>query len=211
MALKKCKECGKEISTDAGKCPNCGKPQTKSSTWGCLIIIVIFFFAAVIIPTLIKSSPTQNIPSIQNESSKSLPSTIEQNTPEYTVVWHSGIFWGLLIPNNKTDKQIESYIYKFREAKKFNYLSKIIPVNNPGLIDSENAQITILLFSEPQWATLDQNNKYIHSRGPDIIARSYLNHIRASYEYDCISSKKESGSIGYDEGGLRSIHFKELF
>jgi len=24
MALKKCKECGKEISTGAGRCPHCG-------------------------------------------------------------------------------------------------------------------------------------------------------------------------------------------
>ena len=211
MALKKCKECGKEISTDAGKCPNCGKPQTKSSTWGCLIIIGIFFFAAVIIPVLIKSPPTQNTPPIKSKPSIIPPSTIKINSPEFIVTWHSGIFWGLLVFKNTTDKRLESLIYKFREAKKHNYLSKIIPGTNPGIIDNENAQITILIFSEPKWATLDQNNKYIHTRGPDIIARSYLNHIRASYEYDCISSKKESGSIGYDEGGLKSVHFKELF
>lgn len=27
MAMKKCKECGKEISKDAKVCPNCGKKQ----------------------------------------------------------------------------------------------------------------------------------------------------------------------------------------
>lgn len=26
MALIKCPECGKEVSTQAGKCPNCGAP-----------------------------------------------------------------------------------------------------------------------------------------------------------------------------------------
>ncbi len=27
MAIKTCKECGKEISSSAKKCPNCGKDQ----------------------------------------------------------------------------------------------------------------------------------------------------------------------------------------
>ena len=30
MALIKCKECGKEISSDADKCPHCGKKRSKS-------------------------------------------------------------------------------------------------------------------------------------------------------------------------------------
>ena len=38
MALRKCKECGKEVSTKAEACPNCGaKQKTKKS--GCLIIL----------------------------------------------------------------------------------------------------------------------------------------------------------------------------
>ncbi|MCX5825332.1 MAG: hypothetical protein NTY86_18020 [Deltaproteobacteria bacterium] len=49
MALKKCKECDKEISTDAKVCPQCGKPQPKRSPWGCAIVaviaVIIFMFA----------------------------------------------------------------------------------------------------------------------------------------------------------------------
>ena len=41
MALKKCKECGHEISDAAGKCPSCGAPQTKKSTYGCLIAVIL--------------------------------------------------------------------------------------------------------------------------------------------------------------------------
>lgn len=46
MALKPCKECGKEISTEAKACPNCGKKDptgkpTSALTWGCLGLIVI--------------------------------------------------------------------------------------------------------------------------------------------------------------------------
>ncbi len=39
MALKKCKECGNEVSTKVKKCPNCGAPVKASSSVGCLTII----------------------------------------------------------------------------------------------------------------------------------------------------------------------------
>lgn len=32
MALIKCKECGKSISSDAWTCPNCGKPVQKATS-----------------------------------------------------------------------------------------------------------------------------------------------------------------------------------
>lgn len=48
MALTKCRECGKEISTEAASCPHCGapkpaikKPSDPSAAMGCLGIIVI--------------------------------------------------------------------------------------------------------------------------------------------------------------------------
>jgi hypothetical protein len=43
MALTKCKECGKEVSTQAKACPNCGaKPPggTSAFTWGVLFVLV---------------------------------------------------------------------------------------------------------------------------------------------------------------------------
>ena len=46
MALKKCKECGEEISKKAEKCPKCGSPQKKKTslfTW--LISILVIFWA----------------------------------------------------------------------------------------------------------------------------------------------------------------------
>jgi hypothetical protein len=43
MALKKCKECGKEISNKAKECPNCGKPQgPKQYSIGKLILFILF-------------------------------------------------------------------------------------------------------------------------------------------------------------------------
>ena len=44
MALKPCRECGREVSTSASKCPHCGKPNpTQQLTLGvgCLLIVVV--------------------------------------------------------------------------------------------------------------------------------------------------------------------------
>ena len=47
MALKKCKECGEEISKKATECPKCGSPQKKKTsflTWVITIIIAFFIY-----------------------------------------------------------------------------------------------------------------------------------------------------------------------
>ena len=41
MALKKCKECGAEISSSAKKCPQCGKKQKSTGTIILGVILVI--------------------------------------------------------------------------------------------------------------------------------------------------------------------------
>jgi len=48
MALTKCKECGKEVSTKAKECPSCGAPVKSSSSVGCLTIIAIIFVIGMI-------------------------------------------------------------------------------------------------------------------------------------------------------------------
>ena len=48
MAMKKCKECGNEVSTKAKTCPQCGcsKPTTKAShrVLGCFILVIAFIY-----------------------------------------------------------------------------------------------------------------------------------------------------------------------
>ena len=48
MALKKCSECGKEISSEAKICPNCGKKQItigKVISWIAFGILVIWIIS----------------------------------------------------------------------------------------------------------------------------------------------------------------------
>ena len=57
MALTNCPECGKEISDQADKCPNCGAPtrkkaeekSTKKKTRGCLGTVLIVFALLILI------------------------------------------------------------------------------------------------------------------------------------------------------------------
>lgn len=48
MALKKCKECGHEVSTKAKTCPNCGARIGTSTAAGCLLLVVILVAALII-------------------------------------------------------------------------------------------------------------------------------------------------------------------
>jgi len=45
MALTKCKECGKEISKSAKKCPNCGKPRSSGRVLGCGPVVWVLVIA----------------------------------------------------------------------------------------------------------------------------------------------------------------------
>lgn len=60
MALTKCKECGKEISTEAGSCPHCGAKPAKTS--GCALVFAAFVLMAVFgsIATTCKKNEAQN-------------------------------------------------------------------------------------------------------------------------------------------------------
>ena len=52
MALKKCKECGNQVSTRADKCPNCGAPVKKKRQQikvGCLGTIIVLVLVGVIV------------------------------------------------------------------------------------------------------------------------------------------------------------------
>lgn len=62
MALKKCKECGKEVSSKAKNCPNCGAPIKKqiSTGSGCLIIILFVLFIGWIFSSIFDTPSSTN-------------------------------------------------------------------------------------------------------------------------------------------------------
>ncbi len=67
MALKKCKECGKDISSKAELCPHCGAKAPKKTslvTWLILILILLGIYAA-------NQSPSTSVNSSYTKSAKS--------------------------------------------------------------------------------------------------------------------------------------------
>jgi len=61
MALKNCKECGKEVSSKAKSCPHCGAPIKKKTslfTWF-ITIIICFIVVSNIIPSSLETNTAQ--------------------------------------------------------------------------------------------------------------------------------------------------------
>ena len=89
MAMKKCKECGTEISSSAKVCPNCGKKQKLS---GCLIAIIIIVLLIIIIaisgnnnssPTSTSSSESST--NVKTEETFNVGDTFSTNQFEITI------------------------------------------------------------------------------------------------------------------------------
>lgn len=66
MALKPCKECGKEVSTTAASCPHCGKKNPNGSQSiagvGCLLIILLVVIGGLMTDDTPKPSPSYTAP-----------------------------------------------------------------------------------------------------------------------------------------------------
>lgn len=53
MALKKCKECGHQVSTKASTCPSCGAKQTKQA--GPVGTILVLLFGGLVVVGIAKA------------------------------------------------------------------------------------------------------------------------------------------------------------
>jgi len=71
MALRPCKECGNEISTDAKICPHCGKRTGMSKSSGCLLIFALIILVLII---LAKIADVGNEPSTSHQTPITQPS-----------------------------------------------------------------------------------------------------------------------------------------
>lgn len=63
MALKPCHECGKDVSTEAGKCPHCGAKVKKPTGVLGWIVAIFFGFVVVNVVTSMSRTGTQSGPS----------------------------------------------------------------------------------------------------------------------------------------------------
>jgi hypothetical protein len=135
-------------------------------------------------------------------------SPVFAQTPSFKVVWKQGIILGLLVPSNTTKEQLKDFICKIRQGKKDKTLSKFLPPVNLGLTD-KYTNFIVFIFSDPKWATIEEYKKYENAGMNNKVAKTYLKHVVASYWYD--ADDKEYGSLGHDDGVLKSKNYKKLF
>jgi hypothetical protein len=85
MALKPCKECGREISTEATVCPHCGKKfptgqGTSRVAMGCLVLVVLVFIKVLLPSGSSKNSSDENA-SASSSAAVPTPTPASPSTP----------------------------------------------------------------------------------------------------------------------------------
>jgi hypothetical protein len=80
MALTKCKECKKEVSTKAKFCPNCGAP-VKRIRWGRIIFIVVFIMC---LGTCVSIFDPPSSPNYEKRESRPEKPKIQKQKIDYT-------------------------------------------------------------------------------------------------------------------------------
>ncbi len=79
MALKKCKECGNEISTKAKECPHCGNVLKKKLGCGCTTLVVVGLFL-LIVGSLVSNESKTTAPNKSVDTSKPAAKTVPKST-----------------------------------------------------------------------------------------------------------------------------------
>lgn len=156
MALTKCSECGKEVSTKADKCPNCGAP-VKKKTSGCALIVAVLFGVILLTALLPTCSPSSSGPSATattdtetriaayNAAKAKFDSTIEQKYTELVRLVKTGDNAGAArvlrqFENFKrTDyKDVKSFVAGIHTAELVEKLGKLAETDLKGRADTYN-------------------------------------------------------------------------
>jgi hypothetical protein len=85
MALRACKECGKQISTKAAACPNCGaKPPQTTSCQSCGCLAGIILLSVIIIGNVTSRIASNQNPALlaSNRESANVPAVTPSSTTE---------------------------------------------------------------------------------------------------------------------------------
>jgi hypothetical protein len=80
MALKPCKECGKEVSTSAAACPHCGAPVKAAGLSGCGSLVV-GFGALVILAMMVKACDGGDAPAPRADNASTSATPAAAYTP----------------------------------------------------------------------------------------------------------------------------------
>lgn len=152
MALTKCKECGKEVSTKAESCPQCGAVIKKKT--GCLGYVgggFLVLFAIGVISSLINGGSQRSTPTINSASQVSAPKSTNQVATKvykegetvnigYTsyAVWRS--WWSTKLSDNQYMNETPNAAFLFVELTVRNNDKKARTIPPFKLIDENGAE-----------------------------------------------------------------------
>jgi hypothetical protein len=112
MALKKCKECGNEVSSKADACPKCGA-KLKPKSIGCggllLVLIVIGIIGSLFSTTM--KDPSSTSPTSSPPSAADVKQQVMAQVKIKSLKWHKGGFDNVMLVNatfeNKSNRDVK--------------------------------------------------------------------------------------------------------
>jgi hypothetical protein len=132
--------------------------------------------------------------------------------PSFEVVGRDKTVLSIIVPQNTPPAQLKALILQFRNARKSNSLSTMIPATTPGGGLGDYGIVWVFVLTERDWATTERLQRFINSSAKSLADREYdkkyVKHLKAEYYY---SGLEEYGSLGYDDGVVRSPAYKKLF
>ncbi|MDC9590716.1 zinc-ribbon domain-containing protein [Xenorhabdus sp. XENO-10] len=129
MALKKCKECGKEVSTSAKTCPHCGVKDpgvgAKEKLGGCLILIILVALAAIYFSRIDETNNTETVSATKTCTSTDTQCLFDQNWPKAAMQCKTPI------------QKLAKYDYEWTDGI-------LTPMFSHSRLDAKNNQMTFI-------------------------------------------------------------------
>ncbi len=165
MALKKCKECGADISTTARECPKCGKEQRNIITKHPIISTIMLLFLLGIF-TYVVTPKQEYKATISRKETSSSSNTIENKVEEENSQISIGDVikgkdWEISVESaqfsQKVEPPVKNMYYEYYQVKDTSntYLYMILNCKNISTIDLDASSVATV--------TLKCNNTYTYT------------------------------------------------
>ena len=115
MALIKCSECDKEVSSKAVNCPSCGNPikKEKKKSGGCLKLFILIFLGALVVTSFMPSNKKSSVSktySVNHEKVKQLFNSDKEKMTKDSIWTTRDIFKVGVLDNGSNRDGYASYV-----------------------------------------------------------------------------------------------------
>ena len=131
--------------------------------------------------------------------------------PKFEVTSRAGNAVVLLVSKSTTKDQFVVLVREFQKAKREGNFGRLIPSTTPGGSRGSYAGVQVFVMDDPKLATNDSIKRVLRVDWPppDPFVQKFANGVRAYYMTTVVSSE-EICSLGYDDGDIKGVDYKEL-